>query len=270
MREAPSRGSRHDNWSLARQLAPTFTVCCPGVPSTLVAARSADEVALEQESFAGELDRSAIVAPRTLPVLPMQDSVTFPGAIVPISIARSSSVWMIRALATLGRRAGRNPLILVANAGRDDVNEIQMTGCAVQLLDLGAWWRRQFGVVVQGVSRVRIDKWLRGWPFRTAQVTFLPDPTPVMDEELASLAKTLEALALDATRNLKHRHRAAETIASARANPFLLADCIASNTEGAVHQKQRLLETADVKERIRLVTDLVRENLASAGETAPA
>jgi ATP-dependent Lon protease len=230
-----------------------------------------DEVALEPEFFAGELDRRTIVAARTivatrtLPVLPLQHSVFFPGAIIPIDIASPSSLRMIRSLATLGRRFGRNPLLLVANAYPNDGKEIQTTGCGVQLLKTGSWWRRRFRVLVHCVSRVRIDKWLWSWPYRTARVTFLPDPAPPsMDEELALLAKTLEELALDATRNLDHEHQARELIASVRTNPFELADLIASNIEGTVVQKQRVLEAADPKERIRLVTELVRESLAPA------
>jgi ATP-dependent Lon protease len=206
---------------------------------------------------AGIDDQVEIVAPDRLAVLALRDTVLFPGSVAPIDIARPSSVWMVRIEATVGQGFRRHPLIAIANADQGEEN-LPRTVCAARIVDTGAWWRGRFGIVVQGVSRARIERWHRAWPYRTASVTFLPDAAPAADPALTSLMETMEELALASARAAGQGSEAAGLLASLRTNAAQLADCVASNTvELSAGDRQRVLEETDVAARVRLVAGLL-------------
>lgn len=124
--------------------------------------------------------------PRELPVLPVRDTVVFPGTVVPLSVAREKSKRLIDAVL-----AGDKLLVTVAQRRPDvddpGLDDIYRVGTACQVLKLLRMPDGTNSLLVHGLARVGIEEWTAGEPYWRAAVN------PYEDEELPASLE-LEAL----------------------------------------------------------------------------
>src|SRR5262245_34270023 len=190
---------------------------------------------------------------KSLPILPMRNAVLFPGASVPIVVGRAGSLRAIEA-------ALRNPEHLVfAVAQRDEGEEVN----ADKLYTMGTVAR--VGAVQRGGGQVRLvlEGVERGVMVRV---------TPSDGHLVASLAPAVERAPLDArdpafiALHRELRERAAElaeerglpeevikTLLAQVTEPGTLADFVAGYLEIPPAERQALLETLEVEDRLRRV-----------------
>ncbi|MGB5220906.1 MAG: endopeptidase La, partial [Polyangiales bacterium] len=117
-----------------------------------------------------------------------------------------------------------------------------------------------YSVVLQGVSRMRIEEALGRHPTMRARVHRYHE-TPVVDVEVEALAAHLRESARRLLNDLPTASRESLHILDNVREPGALADLIASNLPLPNDAKQAVLETLDVRERVRLVLDQVnRQN----------
>ena len=195
--------------------------------------------------------------PESLPLIPLREAVLFPHALAPLSVGRESS------LAALEEASKRGRHILVSaqhDPAVDDVSpeDIYLWGTLTEIE--GA--RRVMGsaqLVLRGISRVRLDRFVRTEPYLEAAYTAVPD---VAEEGL-----NLDALA-GSVRDVFESYvgagaavpqEAAQAIMRTEA-PGALADLAAGAPDLTVEQKQQLLEMPRVEERLRfLLVELGRQ-----------
>jgi ATP-dependent Lon protease len=132
--------------------------------------------------------------PGELPILPLRNSVFFPGAVMPLTIGRAKTIRLIeeatRDNSLLGIVTQRAPEIDDPNP--EDLYEI---GTAARIIKLARTGKDGFNIVVEGISRFRVEDFTQEEPFFTAQIQ------PLMDEGTGDVE--VEALAL----NLKNTAR---------------------------------------------------------------
>src|SRR5439155_18955887 len=132
--------------------------------------------------------------PDTLPILPLRNSVLFPGAIIPIDVGRRKSVRLVE-----DAIAKERPVIGILtqkDARTEDpgAGDLYMVGCAARILKVIKLAKDNFSVILQGVSRIRLVDVSNQDPFMTARVQPLPD-LPVTDVELDALVMNLKDVA---------------------------------------------------------------------------
>ncbi len=198
--------------------------------------------------------------PSVMPVLPVRDIVVFNYMILPLFVGREKSVKAVDAALS----GDRYILILsqkdeaVDNPGPDDMYQVGTVGMIMRMLKMPDG---RLKVLVQGLSRAKVKRFVSDDPFHLAEVT------PVAEAEPVELTPEQEAL-IRSSRELSEKILTLRGISpsdimgvlNSVGEPGRLADLIASNLRMKVVDAQKILESEDSVERLRLVNaQLVKE-----------
>jgi ATP-dependent Lon protease len=187
-----------------------------------------------------------------LPILPLRNSVLFPATVVPVNVGRPRSVRLIE------EACGRDrPAIGVVTQHRAEVedptfDQIYHVGTIARVLKVIRLNSGQYSVVLQGISRMRIEETLGRHPTMRARVHRYHEP-PSVDVEIEALAAHLRESARQLLHNLPTASRESLHILDNVREPGALADLIESNLPVPNESKQEVLETLDIRERVRKV-----------------
>ena len=195
-----------------------------------------------------------------LPILPLRNSVLFPATVVPVNVGRPRSVRLIE------EACGRErPAIGVVTQHRAEVedptfDQVYHIGTIARVLKVIRLNSGQYSVVLQGVSRMRIEETLGRHPTMRARVHRYHE-LPTVDVEVEALAAHLRESARQLLHDLPTASRESLHILDNVREPGALADLIESNLPVPNESKQEVLETLDIRTRVRKVLDHVnRQN----------
>src|SRR6266566_4662726 len=129
--------------------------------------------------------------PEIISILPLRNSVLFPGSIIPIDVGRRKSVRLIEE--AISKERPVIGILTQKDARTEDPGENDMysVGCAARILKVIKLAKDNFSVILQGVSRIRIAEYSQQEPFIIARVQAIPDPTTT-DVELDALVMNLK------------------------------------------------------------------------------
>ena len=198
--------------------------------------------------------------PDTLPILPLRNSVLFPGAIIPIDVGRRKSVRLVE-----DAIAKERPVIGILtqkDARTEDPGsgDLYMVGCAARILKVIKLAKDNFSVILQGVSRFEVSAFDGAEPFLAAKVRSVPDPTS-SDVELDALVMNLKDIAKRVVKLMPELPKEAGALVDSVTEAGHLADLITSHLELEVGEKQDVLETFDLKTRTRKVLQFLSRQL---------
>jgi ATP-dependent Lon protease len=198
--------------------------------------------------------------PDTLPILPLRNSVLFPGAIIPIDVGRRKSVRLVE-----DAIAKERPVIGILtqkDARTEDpgAGDLYMVGCAARILKVIKLAKDNFSVILQGVSRFEVSAFDGAEPFLAAKVRSVPDPTS-SDVELDALVMNLKDIAKRVVKLMPELPKEAGALVDSVTEAGHLADLITSHLELEVGEKQDVLETFDLKTRTRKVLQFLSRQL---------
>src|SRR5712691_13013346 len=113
--------------------------------------------------------------PDILPILPLRNSVLFPGSIIPIDVGRRKSVRLVEE--AISKERPVIGILTQKDARTEDPSEGDMyaIGCAARILKVIKLAKDNFSVILQGVARIRLVDINNQDPFMTARVQPLPD-----------------------------------------------------------------------------------------------
>lgn len=196
--------------------------------------------------------------PPVLPLLPLRNSVLFPASVVPVNVGRPRSVRLVEEV--VGDGADR-PLIGVVGQRRPEVEdpsfeEIHHIGTVARILKVIRLSSGNYSVVLQGVSRMRVLDQVAKHPCLKAHIERIRE-VPSPDVEIEALAAHLRESARRLTAVLPNQPRDASSILDNVKEAGALADLVASNLPVGNDAKQLVLETLDVRDRLRKVLELV-------------
>jgi ATP-dependent Lon protease len=196
-----------------------------------------------------------------LPILPSRGVVVFPYMMTPLVISDQRYAKLIdEALMggkTIGLFAQRDPE--AETPGPDELYEV---GCAGQIVKMLRFPDGSVRFLVQGQARIKVEKVLRSEPYIVAQVAEI--------EAVEEDARSVEVEAL--VRNLNEQIKAIVALAPYLSedlqvtamntdDPSKLADLIASSLNLTTEEKQEILETLPVKDRLALVTRRINKEV---------
>ena len=194
--------------------------------------------------------------PDTLPVLPVRDTVLFPGAVLPLTVGRESSLALVNSLSgdekLLGVVAQLDPRIEDPAAA-----DLHKVGTLAKVHKTVKMPNGNVVVFLEGLQRIRINDLLTLRPFLKASVTAEPDFTGEKDNELEALQRNAQDLFRDV---VSHSPQLSDDLQSAAMNiedPGRLADFIAGTLPSLTTLlRQELIETPNVRKRLEI---LIRE-----------
>lgn len=194
-----------------------------------------------------EMNRESL--PETLPVLPLRNTVLFPGVVIPITAGRDKSINLIKdannGSKTIGVVSQKDEG--VENPGPEDINTV---GTVARILRVLQMPDGNTTVIIQGKKRFKIDAVLTEKPYITAKVSEANEERPdEQGSEFVAIIDSIKELAFKIIKdNPNIPSEATFAIKNIQSNSFLI-NFVSSNLNLGVKEKQQLLEIANLQER---------------------
>jgi ATP-dependent Lon protease len=191
--------------------------------------------------------------PQVLPLVALRETVIFPEMIVPLQVGREKSVK------ALDRAVAEDSLIALVTqrqAEREDIESADELYGVGTLAKIAQVVRAQDGTVraiVQGQRRIRLLGFESTEGYIAARIQALQDETST-DLEVEALVRTVQGQIEQYVQSGAPVPPEAAVAARNISEPGLLADMVAYSPDMTTEQRQELLETLDVVERLRIVS----------------
>src|SRR5687767_9658723 len=195
-----------------------------------------------------------------LAVLPIRNAVLFPGAVAPFDVGREKSVSLVEDVHNLP-----SPVIAIfaqRDPSTDDpgFEDLYPVGCAARVLKALKHSSGNYSLILQGLTRIRLEAVTTSAPYLKAKIRRLDEPQ-TEDVEAEALAMSLRDIAKQVIQLMPELPREAASLIDSIQAPGALADLVAANLDAPVEEKSQLIETVDIKERIRKVLRLLTRQL---------
>ena len=199
--------------------------------------------------------------PEILPILPLRNTVLFPGVVIPITAGRDASIQLIK-----DANKGDKVIGVVAQRNEDEeeptLKDIHTTGVVAQILRVLKMPDGNTTVIIQGKKRFEIDTIVQDKPYLKAVVKEAVEDKEVADEkEFEAIIESIKEQALEVIKeNPMLPSEASFAIKNIKSNSFLV-NFISSNMDLSVAQKQVILEKDNLKERALLALKNLNKEL---------
>tara|TARA_R110001632_G_scaffold43376_6_gene110149 strand:+ start:157624 stop:160098 length:2475 start_codon:yes stop_codon:yes gene_type:complete len=199
--------------------------------------------------------------PEILPILPLRNTVLFPGVVIPITAGRDKSIQLIN-----DANKGSKVIGVVAQKDEDieepTSDDIYKTGVVAQILRVLKMPDGNTTVIIQGKKRFEINEMIQEKPYLKAKVQeSLEDKTIEDPKEFKAIIDSVKEQALEVIKeNPMLPSEASFAIKNIQSDSFLV-NFISSNMELSVMQKQVVLEKDNLKERALLTLKNLNKEL---------
>ena len=187
--------------------------------------------------------------PETLPILPLRNTVLFPGVVIPITAGRDKSIKLIqdanKGNKTIGVVSQKDES--VENPSAKDINR---TGVVARILRVLKMPDGNTTVIIQGKKRFTVTEVITEDPYITATVQEVPEARPDKNnKEFLAIVDSIKELALNIIKESPNIPTEASFAISNIESPSFLINFVSSNMNLTVAEKQQLLESNDLRER---------------------
>ncbi len=197
---------------------------------------------------------------RRIPVLPVRDTVLFPHAVLPLTVGREGSIQLIESL-------GEERTIVVAaqldpRLDTPKPADLHAVGTLATVHKVVRMPNQSRFVFTEGVSRVRLVRFVQSEPFLVAEVETLEDAAPASTPEFEALVRNVVGQFQQIVTESPTLSDELRTIAANIDEPTRLVDFVASSLPFlTTDDKQKLLETAGVAERLEQLNQLLAKEI---------
>jgi len=198
--------------------------------------------------------------PDSLPILPLKNTVLFPGVVLPITVGREKSLRLVKEAynndGTIGTVCQHDPEI-----NDPGVADIYSVGTMAQILKILEMPDGGTSIIIQGKRRFRIRELIKTEPYITAKISALSEIKPLKnDQEFEAIIGSLKDISLKIIKLSSNiPMEASFAVKNIESSTFLI-NFISSNSDINPEEKQKLLDEDDLKIRSRtLLEHLVKE-----------
>ncbi|MGF7140139.1 endopeptidase La [Roseimarinus sediminis] len=208
----------------------------------------------------GEDDLVVKELPAVLPILPLRNTVLFPGVVLPISVGRHKSLKLVREVykknGLMGTMSQIDPD--VDDPSGDDIHRVGTVAKILKILEMPDG---NTTVIIQGKQRYQLEQMIEEEPYHVARISNLNDIQPSEGSaEFEAIVESLKDIAIKIAKNSANVSPEATFAVRNIENPAFLINFICSNSEIKLSEKQGLLELNSLSERgIQAISYLVRE-----------
>ncbi len=198
--------------------------------------------------------------PRELPLVALRETVIFPEMIVPLTVGREKSVAALNAAVASG---GPIALVTQRRAEQEDItdaSELYSVGTLAKIAQVVQLQDGTVRAIVQGQGRIRVHGLTQTTPHLVASIEVVKDPAPE-GVEIQALMRSVQAQIEQYVANGAPVPPEAAVAARNITEPGLLADMVAYSPDMSVEQRQELLETLDVVDRLKLVSNFLAQQI---------
>lgn len=199
--------------------------------------------------------------PELVGILPLRNTVLFPGVVIPITVGRDRSIKLIKeaysSTRTIGVLAQKD--VEIENPEPKDMNRIGTVAHIIKMLTMPDG---STTVIIQGKRRFETQEIVEIDPYFKARIKAFDEIKPgKRTKEFNALVDSLKDLALNIIRQSPNIPSESEFALKNIESPSFLINFISSNMDASVEDKQKMLEVADLQQRATMVLEQLTKNL---------
>jgi ATP-dependent Lon protease len=209
-----------------------------------------------------EQDKNLII-PDVLSLLPLRNTVLFPGVVIPITVGRDKSIKAVndsyKSSKLIGVLAQKDQTI-----EDPELKDLCNTGTIAKIVKLIKMPDGGTTIIIQGKKRFQMLALVEEEPYFKAKISVLPDDDKLQDEDFDAYTASIKELATQIIQVSPNLPTEASIILKNIENPSFLINFVSSNLNSDLKEKQNLLEIDDVKLRAEKLIELLQRELQFA------
>jgi len=217
-------------------------------------------IPLNEEEEAGN-DLQPI--PDELPILPLRNTVLFPGVVIPITVGRDKSIKAVSDAYKTDKLVG-----VVAqkdsNIEEPTINDLEAVGTVAKIVKLIKMPDGGTTIIIQGRKRFQIENITTEDPYFKARISLLEEDKISGDPDFDAMVSSIKDLASQIVNLSPNLPSEAAIILKNIENPSFLIHFVSSNLNCDLKEKQKLLEINNLKARAELLMNLMHTELQYA------
>ena len=205
-------------------------------------------------------DSDAQVIPNELPLLPLRNTVLFPGVVLPITVGRDKSIKAVsdayKADKLIGVIAQKDSTV-----EEPSISDLEEIGTVAKIAKLIKMPDGGTTIIIQGKKRFKVEEITSVEPYFKAKIKTLEQEVLKNDNDFDAMVGSIKDLASQIISISPNLPSEAAIILKNIENPSFLIHFVSSNLNSDIKDKQRLLVINDIKERAELLMNLMQTEL---------
>ncbi|HOZ84091.1 MAG TPA: endopeptidase La [Niabella sp.] len=200
------------------------------------------------------------VIPDEIAILPLRNTVLFPGVVLPITVGRDKSIQAVNDAYKTDKLIG-----VVAqndtNIEEPSANDLAKMGTIAKIIKLIKMPDGGTTVIIQGRSKFMVDEITEQDPYFKARVTRIIEEEVPVDADFEAYISNIKDIAANIIQQSPNLPSEATLILKNIESPVFLIHFVSSNLNTTVQEKQKLLEVTDIKERASNLMQMLQKEL---------
>ena len=197
--------------------------------------------------------------PDILPILPLRNTVLFPGVVIPITVGRDKSIHLIK-----DYNKGDKTIGVVAQKSdsteEPTADDLFSVGTVAHIIKMLRMPDGNTTIIIQGKKRFKITEYIQTDPYHKAKVTALDEAVPPKsDKEFQAIVSNLKETSTQIVKISPNIPSDASFAINNIESPTFLVNFISSNMNAKTMDKQKMLEVPDLKQRSLLVLEYLNK-----------
>lgn len=201
--------------------------------------------------------------PEELPLLPLRNTVLFPGVVLPITVGRDKSIKAVNDAYKTDKLVG-----VVSqkdsNVEEPTVSDLVDIGTIAKIVKLIKMPDGGTTIIIQGRKRFKTEEITSDEPYFKARITVLEDEPLGDDNDFQAMVGSIKELAAQIIQISPNLPSEASIILKNIENPAFLIHFVSSNLNSSLLEKQKLLEINNIKARAEVLMNLLQTELQYA------
>jgi ATP-dependent Lon protease len=204
-----------------------------------------------------------LAIPDELPILPLRNTVLFPGVVIPITVGRDKSIKAVNEAYKTDKLVG----VLAqkdSNVEDPSIRDLVNVGTVARVIKLIKMPDGGTTVIIQGKKRFELKEVIAEDPYFRARIGLLEDTMLQNDQQFEATVSSIKDLAGQIIQLSPNIPTEASIILRNIENPSFLIHFVSSNLNSDLFEKQQLLEMNDIKARSETLLHLLQKELQFA------
>jgi ATP-dependent Lon protease len=204
-----------------------------------------------------------IEVPREIPILPLRNTVLFPGVVLPITVGRDKSIKAVNDAYKTDKLIG---VLAQKDSNIEDptINDLENIGTVARIVKVIKMPDGGTTVIIQGKRRFKIGAITSDEPYFKAEVVLLQEEESPKDQDFEAYISNIKDIATQIIQLSPNIPSEAGVILKNIENPSFLIHFISSNLSADLREKQQVLELQHIKARADLLMQLLQRELQFA------
>jgi ATP-dependent Lon protease len=208
-------------------------------------------------------DSNTIEVPAEIAILPLRNTVLFPGVVLPITVGRDKSIQAVNDAYKTDKLIG---VVAQKDSSIEDpeVKDLERVGTVAKIVKQIKMPDGGTTIIIQGKSRFAIEAIVSETPYFKAKINKLEEEESPKDADFDAYVANIKDLATEIIQLSPNIPTEASIILRNIENPSFLIHFVSSNLNTEIKEKQRLLEINNIRERADILMQLLQKELQFA------